>query len=96
MHPGLEQCLLFHATKQPENVGLTRLKTVAGTPRQNDDLGLVEGGLDGGIVELANLMRQAFKSIRLDVSELVDHDQAAHPFKFWKSFLEDDFLQELY
>lgn len=72
-----------------------RFEPVAGTPRHNDDVGLMQRGLDGRIIEFANLVRQAFIIIRLDIGELIHHNQAAHTVKFRQALLENYPLQKL-
>lgn len=82
MHFGLQQRFVLHATENAVHKCFARLKTIAGTPRQNYDVRLIQRGRDGRIVEFANLVRQAFKIFGLDVGELIDHDQTAHIVKF--------------
>ncbi|MDP2370320.1 MAG: hypothetical protein Q8M25_19110 [Rhodoferax sp.] len=96
VHLGFQQySVVVHAAKNAMHKCFARLKTVAGTPCQNADFGLMQCGRDGCIVEFANLVWQAFKVIRLDVRELIDHDQAAHTVKFRQPPFENNLLQKL-
>ena len=93
VHLGFQQrFVVLHAAKNAMHECFTLLKAIAGTPCQNDDVGLMQRDRDGRIVEFANLVRQTFKIIRLDVGELIDNNQAAYPFQFEQAFFENHLL----
>ena len=95
MHFGLQQRFVLHAVKKAMHECFACCKTVAGTPRQNDDVVLMQRGRDGRIVEFADLVRRTFKIIGLDVGKLIDNNQAAHTVKFRQALFEYHLLQKL-